>query len=89
MSALLLAALLFALPPHTHRSREVRREFQRVHPCPSTGLRTGACPGYVVDHRIALCVGGPDSVENMQWQTVEAAREKDRTECKLKKSTRD
>ena len=29
-----------------YRSREVAREFHREHPCPSTGLKTGACPGY-------------------------------------------
>jgi hypothetical protein len=28
-----------------HRSRAVAREFQREHPCPSTGLTSGACPG--------------------------------------------
>jgi hypothetical protein len=29
-----------------YRSREVMREFQYEHPCASTGLRFGACPGY-------------------------------------------
>ena len=33
-----------------YRSREVTREFQREHPCPSTGLTRGACPGYRKDH---------------------------------------
>jgi len=27
-----------------YRSREVAREFQREHPCPSTGLPSGGCP---------------------------------------------
>lgn len=38
----------------TLRSGAVRREFQRLHPCPSTGKPTGACAGYVVDHIIPL-----------------------------------
>ena len=65
-----------------HRSREVTREFQRSHPCPSTGKRSGPCPGYVKDHVRALCDGGSDSVSNMQWQTTAAGKSKDRTECK-------
>ena len=48
-----------------YRSREVTREFQREHPCPSTGLRTsGACPGYRKDHVEPLACGGPDAVSN-------------------------
>jgi hypothetical protein len=34
----------------------------------------------VVDHRTALKHGGADAPENMQWQTVEAAKAKDRVE---------
>ena len=64
-----------------HRSREVTREFQRSHPCPSTGKRYGRCPGYVKDHIRALCDGGSDSVTNLQWQTTGEARAKDKTEC--------
>src|SRR5262245_2753528 len=65
-----------------HRSRAVAQEFQRLHPCPSTGRTTGACPGYIKDHIRALDCGGPDSVTNMQWQTVAAAKAKDRWERK-------
>jgi hypothetical protein len=64
------------------RSRAVRREFMREHPCPSTGLTRGRCPGYVVDHRIPLCKGGPDAVWNLQWQELTDSRVKDRWECK-------
>jgi hypothetical protein len=53
------------------RSRAVRAEFQRTNPCPSTGATRGACPGYQADHIIALCRGGPDSVANLEWRTVE------------------
>lgn len=49
------------------RSRAVLREFQRIHPCPSTGLQSGACPGWFKDHVIPLVCGGLDSVENLQW----------------------
>jgi hypothetical protein len=34
----------------------------------------------VVDHVIALKRGGADAPSNMQWQTVEAAKAKDRVE---------
>ena len=69
-----------ALGATHHRSREVTRQFEREHPCPSTGRRTGACPGWIKDHRCALEIGGSDSVSNMQWQTVADAKAKDRWE---------
>ena len=65
-----------------YRSREVTREFQREHPCPSTGLTSGACPAYRKDHVIPLACNGPDAVSNLQWQTVRDARAKDRWERK-------
>jgi len=42
------------------RSSAARAEFQRAHPCPSTGRSSGACPGYVVDHVTPLKRGGAD-----------------------------
>jgi hypothetical protein len=65
-----------------YRSREVTREFQREHPCPSTGKTSGACPGYRKDHVLPLACGGLDAVTNMQWQPIAAARDKDRWERK-------
>lgn len=62
------------------RSKEARAEFQQAHPCPSTGKTSGACPGYVVDHVVPLKRGGADNALNMQWQTKEAATEKDKWE---------
>jgi hypothetical protein len=60
-----------------YRSREVTREFQREHPCPSTGRTSGACLGYRKDHVEPLDCGGPDAVSNMQWQTIRDAKAKD------------
>jgi len=34
----------------------------------------------VIDHIRALACGGEDAPRNMQWQTREEAKEKDRTE---------
>ena len=45
----------------------------------STGYPRGR-HGYVVDHVVPLCAGGADAPSNMQWQTVEEARVKDRQE---------
>src|SRR5260370_41933098 len=64
------------------RSKEETRAFQRQSPCPSTGKTTGKCPGYVIDHVRALAEGGLDDPSNMQWQTKEAAKAKDKTERK-------
>lgn len=73
------------------RSQAVRAEFMRQHPCPSTGATKGRCDGYVRDHIVPLCAGGADSPSNLQWQTVEAAKVKDRLEvaqCRSLKKTR-
>ena len=65
---------------HIKRSKAARDAFMRSHPCPANGHTHGACPGYVVDHIVALKRGGPDAPSNMQWQTVEAAKAKDKWE---------
>lgn len=65
---------------HIKRSPEAKSEFKKSHPCPSTGKSSGACPGYVIDHKKALKRGGADEPSNMQWQTKEQAKEKDKTE---------
>jgi hypothetical protein len=65
-----------------YRSREVTREFQREHPCPSTGRTSGPCPGYRKDHIKPLACGGPDTVQNLQWQTIPEAKAKDRWELR-------
>ena len=79
-AVLLLIFLCADLEAKTHRSASAKRAFKRQHPCPATGLPAGPCPGYVIDHVRPLACGGPDRPENMQWETVEEAKEKDRTE---------
>lgn len=80
--ALLLGLILLvpAVEAGQQRSRVARAEFVRANPCPETGQRRGACPGWVVDHVIALECGGADHPSNMQWQTVADARAKDKWE---------
>ena len=81
----LLAALL-CLPlicgAKQHRSHAAKAAFQREHPCPSTGKRRGSCPGWILDHRIALCAGGSDTPDNLQWQSIADAKAKDKLEWK-------
>jgi hypothetical protein len=64
------------------RSYAAKREFQREHPWLSTGRTSGACPGYVKDHIKPLACRGPDTAANLQWQTIQAARVKDKWERK-------
>lgn len=73
------------------RDPKVRAEFQRLNPCPNKewqirpgtqGGRRGACPGFQVDHVIALVCGGRDSVDNLQWLSVEAHKAKTREDIK-------
>ena len=70
------------------RSAKVLRDFQKIHPCPSTGLQTGACPGWAKDHVVPLSCGGCDHIGNLQWlpddqKSVAGAHAKDRFERKI------
>jgi hypothetical protein len=49
------------------RKASVIYAFKKIHPCPATMLRTGACAGWAIDHVISLECGGIDAVWNMQW----------------------
>lgn len=69
------------------RSRTAVNQFKRANACPAilgttNGKPTGPCPGFVVDHIIALNCGGADKSANMQWQSVADAKAKDRWERK-------
>jgi 5-methylcytosine-specific restriction endonuclease McrA len=65
------------------RSATQKHHFMLKNPCPST-LAHGkySCPGYVVDHIIPLACGGADTPDNMQWQTIEEGKAKDKWERK-------
>jgi hypothetical protein len=52
-----------------HRSQAAKDEFMR-----QTGHPHG-WPGHVVDHIVPLACGGADAPSNMQWQTVEEAKD--------------
>lgn len=81
MRALLVLAITISLPAFA-RDASVVRHFKKLHPCPATQKSYGPCPGYIVDHIIALACGGPDDPSNMQWQTVADAKAKDKWERK-------
>ena len=66
----------------TPRSQAAVNAFKLEAPCPATGASRGPCPGYVVDHIVPLCAGGPDKPANMQWQTVAEGKLKDREEVR-------
>ena len=55
-------------------SEAAKKEFMR-----ESGHPNG-WPGHVVDHIIPLKRGGADSPSNMQWQTIEEAKAKDKWE---------
>lgn len=82
MRLLLILLLLFSLTTEAkqHRSYKAKLEFKQQYPCPSTGEATGKCEGYIIDHIRPLACGGADSPENMQWQTEEDSKAKDRWE---------
>ena len=56
------------------RSESAKREFMK-----KSGYPKGR-KGYVVDHIVPLKKGGCDCPKNMQWQTVEEAKKKDKVE---------
>lgn len=74
LAALLLIACCLNAEARTDRDRAQVRAFRAENPCPATGRTRGACPGWHVDHVIALCAGGADRPSNMQWITKEDHR---------------
>lgn len=81
LKALLLVALLIAPTGADARSAKAKDEFRREQPCPATNRRKGPCKGYVIDHVVPLCACGLDAAVDMQWQTVEDGKLKDRAEA--------
>jgi hypothetical protein len=85
MKKVIILALFFALIHSVEareRSQKAKDEFKYSHPCPSNGNNHGSCAGYVIDHIKALACGGADSPENMQWQSIEEGKAKDKWERK-------
>ena len=80
LHALLLVACAAQQAPATKRSNTTPRAFQQAHPCPSTHQAKGTCPGWQRDHIKPLCAGGPDTIDNMQWLTIEQHRTKTKTD---------
>lgn len=70
--ALLLVFTLVA--PRSHTAVE---QFKKL-----SGFPHGR-PGFVVDHVLPLCAGGPDTPANMQWQRRAESKVKDRYEVAL------
>ena len=56
------------------RSGSARYQFMK-----QSGYNHGR-KGYVIDHIVPLYKGGCDCPSNMQWQTIEQAKQKDKTE---------
>ena len=73
-----------ATTPATPGSRDSHGRLKRSETTKDQFLRqTGhphGWPGHVVDHRVPLACGGVDAPSNMQWQTVEEAKAKDKVE---------
>jgi hypothetical protein len=78
--ALMCGLLFMWMNDANARDRNLPAAFQREFPCPSTGKTTGACVGFVRDHVIPLACGGPDTIANLVWQTVDEGKAKDRWE---------
>ena len=81
-AALCLLAVCLTAEARIPRDPAQVRAFRNEYPCPATGLKRGACPGWDVDHVIALCAGGADRPENMQWITREDHRFKTMVDVK-------
>lgn len=81
--ALILLALLACPADAAKRDHKAVRIFRATVACPATGKPEKRCHGWIIDHVIPLCAGGPDKASNMQWQAVEDAKRKDRAERKL------
>lgn len=75
-----LLLLPLILEAKTKRSYQSIKQFKQQNPCPANGSTKGKCPGYIIDHVQPLKRGGADHPANMQWQTKEDAKAKDKWE---------
>ena len=77
-----ICAISLSADARQHRSHKVLREFVSQRACPSTGKHRLPCPGWQIDHRIPLKCHGADSLENLQWLTIEEHKAKTKREAK-------
>lgn len=63
------------------RSSKVLGAYRRLHVCPATGLSTGACPGWALDHVWPLDKGGCDAAFNLQWMPVDTPERRGIKSC--------
>ena len=60
-------------PPQRNADGTIKRDprvitaYRKLYPCPSTGLYTGACPDWSLDHTRPIDCGGVDAVWNLTW----------------------
>ena len=65
------------------RDAKVPYYYRKVHRCPSTGLFTGACPNYALNHVIPLACGGCDTVNNLTWMRNDIKKQQDVIERRI------
>mgnify|MGYP003353428187 FL=1 len=91
MIGIVLSLVLAASCPNPARSKSVVAEFKSTHPCPEycavfikdngTYKLWKKCGRCNVDHICPLACCGKDTVDNMQWLTVEANLKKGARDC--------
>lgn len=69
------------------RDYKVIVAYKKLHPCPSTGLHTGSCPGWAVNHNCPLACGCVDAVWNLNWMRLDVKKLVDGYERKIGAST--
>lgn len=70
-----------------HRDSKVISAYKKLHPCPSTGLHTGACPGWALNHNCSLACGCVDAVWNLSYMRDDVKKIIDSYERKINAST--
>ena len=73
---------------HIKRSQEAKDQFKKSHPCPSTG-KSGACPGYVIDHVVPLKRGQYTEAAAL-WSVSTSTRQRNelRSQSRSRRRTR-
>ena len=68
------------------RDYKVIAAYKKLHPCPSTGLNYGACPGWSLNHNCPLACGCVDAVWNLSWMRNDVKKVVDSYERKINAS---